>query len=218
VTIRDCGPESGIGRLESLWLNLADGRGARLDVSNPDQPLRLTPRPAGELRGRLVYRGAGIRALLAFNGDRTRSRADGTFTYRRFPVAEIVATLSLELGDPDDRWTLVNPVVVRFGPGTSTDLGDLELRPLPGVKVGKIGVVFGGPGVEPVVTEVVVGLPAHQAGLRQGDLIVEVDGVAIQTVPEAMGHIGGEPGSSVRLKIRRGLDFLLFDVVRVVKD
>lgn len=40
--------------------------------------------------------------------------------------------------------------------------------------------------------------PAKFAGIKRGDIVLEVDGV-----PDNCHHIHGEPGTSVRLKMRR---------------
>ncbi|MCL6447606.1 MAG: PDZ domain-containing protein [Armatimonadetes bacterium] len=71
---------------------------------------------------------------------------------------------------------------------------------------------FSGIGVEleaqepyPVVTRVIAGSPAAQAGLRAGDQIRQVDGedLAERPLPEVVEKIRGPQGSPVRLTIRR---------------
>jgi len=71
---------------------------------------------------------------------------------------------------------------------------------------------FSGIGVEleaqepyPVVTRVIAGSPAAQAGLRAGDQIRQVDGedLAGRPLPEVVEKIRGPQGSLVRLTIRR---------------
>lgn len=59
------------------------------------------------------------------------------------------------------------------------------------------------------------GGPAQRAGVKVGDEVLEVGGVGVATVEEAMPRIIGVPGSTVRFKLRRGRDVVLVDVERV---
>jgi serine protease Do len=56
-----------------------------------------------------------------------------------------------------------------------------------------------------VVTDVASGSPAEDTGLQQGDLIKEVNRVAVRTVQDfnrAIRHLGS--GDSIALRVRRG--------------
>jgi regulator of sigma E protease len=64
---------------------------------------------------------------------------------------------------------------------------------------GKIGVVNW---VEPVVAEVMSGSPAEKAGLKPGDSIVAVDGLAIQNTVDLQAGMAGKESS--RITFRRG--------------
>lgn len=91
---------------------------------------------------------------------------------------------------------------------TVTVLGHDEVEP------GRVGL-----GVAQGATTLVVGMlmdggPAQRAGVRVGDEVLEVDGAGVATVRETVPRIIGAPGSTVRLKLRRGHDVLLIDVVR----
>jgi len=55
-----------------------------------------------------------------------------------------------------------------------------------------------------LVTSVVEGTPADRAGLRPGDLIVEIDGQRVRGVDRASELIRGPVGSTVELGVRRG--------------
>ena len=58
--------------------------------------------------------------------------------------------------------------------------------------------------------------PARIAGIRPGDTILSIDGVATERLSydEALGRILGEPGSIVRLRVRRGPRTLELRLVR----
>lgn len=45
--------------------------------------------------------------------------------------------------------------------------------------------------------------PAYRAGIRPGDIILEVDGIPIKSVDDASTRMTGEPGSRLELKIER---------------
>lgn len=82
---------------------------------------------------------------------------------------------------------------------------------------------FSGIGV--VVSEIPNGLlvssttaesPAAQAGIRQGDIIISADGVALAGIPleKARTFIIGEIGTTVKIGIKRGEEILEFTVTR----
>lgn len=81
------------------------------------------------------------------------------------------------------------------------------------VEPGRIGLIYSR-AETPTVGSLMRDSPAERAGLRVGDELLEVDGRGISTVEEATGLIRGAPGTPVRLKLRRGVDVLLVDVVR----
>ena len=58
--------------------------------------------------------------------------------------------------------------------------------------------------------------PAAKAGIRPGDVIVKVDGMAVTEMPlaEVVKKLRGEPGSSIVLTVRRGEEILDFEIVR----
>jgi carboxyl-terminal processing protease len=68
-----------------------------------------------------------------------------------------------------------------------------------------IGVILDQRASAPLVISVIDGSPADRAGLRAGDLIVEVDGVSTSRLPEdALGPlVRGEAGTNVELTVER---------------
>ena len=84
---------------------------------------------------------------------------------------------------------------------------------------------FGGIGVEVGLVEgwftviaPIDGTPAARAGMRAGDVIVELDGASLKgrRLAEAVSSMRGAPGTPIRLRVRReGAESLLaFDLVR----
>lgn len=67
-----------------------------------------------------------------------------------------------------------------------------------------------------LVTEVTDGGPAQEAGIRSGDIITAVDGedVAMLGYEEAVNHVRGEVGTSVRISLLRDEKKLEFIVTR----
>jgi carboxyl-terminal processing protease len=68
-----------------------------------------------------------------------------------------------------------------------------------------------------VVREVFPGYPAHQAGLRAGDIILSVDGVELDAVisnAEGAMLIKGPAGKSAHFVVQRGDEVFEFDAVR----
>ncbi len=77
---------------------------------------------------------------------------------------------------------------------------------LSGRPVGGIGVVIDFKGGVALVDHVIAKSPADQAGLRAGDRIVSVDGVALATLDASAvaDHLRGAVGSTAHLEIERG--------------
>ncbi len=92
---------------------------------------------------------------------------------------------------------------------TISVLGRDEIEP------GRVGLGFAPRATTPVVGLIMEGGPAQRAGVKVGDEVLEVGGVGVATVEEAMPRIIGVPGSTVRFKLRRGRDVVLVDVERV---
>jgi len=72
-------------------------------------------------------------------------------------------------------------------------------------------------GVDPktkgaVITSVRDGSPAQEAGLQQGDVIVEVDRKPVSTADEAVKTLGNDRAGGHLLRVRRG-DVALFVVI-----
>lgn len=76
-----------------------------------------------------------------------------------------------------------------------------DLRSVGRVRRGMLGVrMLRG---EPVVREVVEGLPAARAGIAEGDRILSVDGVPVESAEQVTGFVQRRaPGTGVRLRLR----------------
>lgn len=70
----------------------------------------------------------------------------------------------------------------------------------------------------PVVVEVIDETPAQRAGLRRGDILMEIDGRSTVTMPpqEVVARLRGLPGTSVALRVRRGGGELTVTLVREI--
>lgn len=96
----------------------------------------------------------------------------------------------------------------------------LLLCPLPAageqLAEGWLGVYLADSESEARVAEVIPGSPAEAAGLKPGDVVLEVDGKATGTVEAfAEAFEGYDAGARVRLRLRRGEDELEVEVVLV---
>jgi len=65
----------------------------------------------------------------------------------------------------------------------------------------------------PVIDEVVDGSPAHRAGLQDGDRIVSIDGMEIDTWFDMVRVIRERPGKEIQVVIRRGEEYAEYTVM-----
>jgi carboxyl-terminal processing protease len=142
----------------------------------PPQPLVLSGHEGRDLEA--------VRAAVIAVGRRLGSAA----AERDAGYAAIEGMLRV-LGDPFTRLLLPGSGRGEARPGGYSGVGvvlDLEVRP-------------------PMVVEVIDGSPAQRAGLRRGDLIMEIDGRSTLTMPpeEVIGRLRGLPGTSVVVRVRR---------------
>ncbi|MBK9160304.1 MAG: RIP metalloprotease RseP [Nitrosomonadales bacterium] len=93
------------------------------------------------------------------------------------------------------------------------DIGSLEARDMDGEFLGKLGLHPYQPVILPVIGKLDEGNVAQLAGLREGDRILSVDGVAVQYWREVVEVVRSHPGQSLRFDIRRGE--LMLDVTLI---
>jgi C-terminal processing protease CtpA/Prc len=89
--------------------------------------------------------------------------------------------------------------------GQQLDLGDVPLK-MQTAPPGTVGLYLRGDGNTPaaaMVVFVVANGPADRAGMRLGDQVVAVDGIAVASVDDAMQRIRGTPGTPVQIDARR---------------
>jgi carboxyl-terminal processing protease len=86
----------------------------------------------------------------------------------------------------------------------------------PSGKFDGIGATVASQNGQIVIVAPIEGTPAERAGIKAGDVILEVDGESTQgwTQEKAVLKIRGQSGTSVKLKIQRGTDQLTFDIER----
>ena len=60
--------------------------------------------------------------------------------------------------------------------------------------------------------------PAARSGIRSGDIVVAVDGIAVKpgALQEAIGRMRGRPGSDVSITVRRDQDFIVHQMHREI--
>lgn len=76
-----------------------------------------------------------------------------------------------------------------------------------------LGLMQGIPTNEPIVTEVQNTGSAHNAGMKSGDYVKEVDGKEIASWPEFVGIIRESPGTSLNVIVERNGELVNLDVV-----
>jgi carboxyl-terminal processing protease len=70
----------------------------------------------------------------------------------------------------------------------------------------------------PVVVEIIDDTPAQRAGLRRGDILMEIDGRSTVSMPpqEVVARLRGLPGTSVAMRLRRGGGEFTLTLVREI--
>lgn len=139
---------------------------------------------------------------------------------------EYVAATTTEAVSAQDRvWGMISGLAEAYGDPYTTFLPPLEAE---GFEQ-EISGSFGGVGVEIGVRDGILtviaplkGTPADEAGIRTGDLILEVDGQQTQSmsIDEAIHYIRGEVGTEVVLTIAREgeQELLTFSLTRAIID
>ena len=95
---------------------------------------------------------------------------------------------------------------------TAAEYRDLERRYM-GDYVGVgIGVMQDGDDI--VIMSIFDDTPAAEAGLKEGDVIIKVDGKTPKDLDEAVEMISGEAGTKVKITVRRGEETIDFDLNR----
>jgi len=66
-----------------------------------------------------------------------------------------------------------------------------------------IGLFYGVPTYEPIITEVVANDPAAQAGMVAGDKVTAIDGQAVEKWQDLAGNVQDRPGETINVTIER---------------
>lgn len=203
--------------LQALFqLELADGRRAEAPWSPDGGVVRLEPRRVVRVRGRVVAGGAPFPgAEVRLGGGRTTAGPDGTFELELTPgPGENLGWLFADGTTPDGWWVPEKAPRVFYAYGGPVDAGDVVLKKRPPGPRGTLGITWSFSGRGPEVEEVTTGSPAAQAGVRPRDLVLEVDGALVQTIADATRLMLEGAAPAARLKVQRGSEFLLLDVLR----
>lgn len=182
---------------------------------------RHNNRPA-TFRGRFVYDGGAVGGVkFVIRGWYETASDAGTFEEKISRYGQREAEIRVwgsaaPAGFPLREWRLGrDKLSVPIEGGQVVDLGDIPLELVPSLPPGKIGLLFNFDGGTPFVEYVPENTPAFFAGIQEDDVVLEVDGVPVSNVDEAMSRIPGEPGTHVLIKLRRGEQVLLLDIVRM---
>ncbi|MBS1153724.1 MAG: hypothetical protein H6Q89_5422, partial [Myxococcaceae bacterium] len=169
--------------------------------------LEFTVLDTGTIAGRVVGPTGGLDGINAYSkglgfGKRELLAADGSFSvrllpghYRVFPSLKSYHGMSFAKGVEVEanRESRIDFVISK----TVTE------RPLEASAPGTIGASFeDGPGGVSI-SWVISGSPVDQAGLKQGDLLMAIDGKPLQRALDAFSATRGTPGSPVRIAYRR---------------
>ena len=164
-----------------------------------------------------------IRYLLVFlcllalaGGIHTTSAAEGSGS-AELPIeelrlfAEIFSKIKTDYVEEIDDATLLQDAVRGMLNGLDPHSGYLDPESLREINIDTRG-EFGGLGLEVTLDDGVIrvvtpldGTPAHKAGLRSGDLIIQLDDVVVKglSLDEAVDRMRGRPGTQIVLTIMR---------------
>jgi carboxyl-terminal processing protease len=83
-------------------------------------------------------------------------------------------------------------------------------------KYGGVGFTIGMKDSTIVITDVMDGYSAQREGIRRGDILLEVDGnsMTAKKMGDVRSYTRGEPGTTVKMKVRRGERELEFSLTR----
>ncbi len=191
-----------------VQVQLADGARGEAQVSpSPGEAasVEVLVRGMAGVRGRLVEEATGAPLAEGYvslegaraTGIRQMTASDGRFTLEAVPPGEY--SLEASTIGPDMDLTR-RPVTLMEG--EVLDVGDIavaRLRPPPGSTGVLVGRGEGGLIVRYVSPE----SPGAQAGVREGDELLALDGVPVENSFEAIMQLQGAPGSVVVLTVRR---------------
>jgi membrane-associated protease RseP (regulator of RpoE activity) len=187
------------GSAAAVELELVPGETRELDVRLSEE-LPVT--------GRVVdVEDKAIDAYVLVVGETMSERvaADGSFVLKLTSGAH---TISAWTGSHKSRQL---PIVVS---GQPLDVGPITLEHFP--PIGGVGIWWVDSGTSsPTIDHVAPGGPAALAGLLPGDIVVAVNGEAIEEVGDAAYLIRGPIGSTVMIKVRRTGAELAVQLVRV---
>ncbi len=158
---------------------------------------RGLPVPRVTLAGQEARDVEAVREAIAGVGRRL-----GTASGSRDAAFAAIRGMLQPLGDPFTRLVLPTAGPRDSRPSGYSGVGvtlDLEVHP-------------------PVVVEVLEGSPAQRAGVRIGDIVMEIDGKSTITMPpqEVIARLRGLPGSPVVVRLRRGGGELTLTLVREI--
>jgi regulator of sigma E protease len=115
----------------------------------------------------------------------------------------------------DARWLLLQHAVNRSAVKIETsdrkgyievrtlDLSSLTSEDLDSDFLRAAGLLRFNPPLPPVLGQVIEGAPAHKAGLREGDRVVAIDGVAVSEWQDVVGAVRERPDAAVVLEVER---------------
>ncbi|MEO0211266.1 MAG: RIP metalloprotease RseP [candidate division WOR-3 bacterium] len=150
--------------------------------------------------GFLFFFGAGLFGRDYFPGNTIARVKEGSPAQRSglMPGDRIISVN----GKPFSDWGDAPAGKARLGVLRGQDTVSLDVESLDGAE----------PYIPPVLGRIVPGEPAERAGLIEGDTVISVDSVSVETWGQMVEYIRGKPEQEILIRLKRGADTLAVSI------